>query len=666
MKIIKDINQLPSFGKSVITIGSFDGVHRGHQKILKRVISLAKEIEVPSVVLTFYPHPRKIIDPETSGVKLLNTIDEKIDILDEIGIDYLIIIPFSFEFSRMLPREYIENFLIKYFSPSYVVIGYDHRFGLNRGGDIHLLKEYSESYGYEVIEIPKQEIEEITVSSTEIRNALENGRIAEANHFLGYPYILSGKVVHGDKFGGKLGYPTANIQIPEKEKLVPKNGLYIAEISVDDISFQGVLYIGNRPTIGDRLATVAEVHIFDFDQNIYDKYIKVRLRQYLREDLKLESMDALKHQMTIDVKNTRDWFQENSKILLSSVEEVRTTIAILNFNGVEMLESYLPMIEYSSSRNDVEVMVIDNHSEDDSIEYLENWHPEIKLLPLSKNYGFAEGYNRGVEMINTEYVVFLNSDVLVTENWLNPIIEMMDADPSIAAVQPTILSLEDKNYYEYAGAAGGYIDVLGYPFCRGRIFDTVEKIQENYGTNAEIFWASGAAMVMRTSVFKGLGGFDKSFFAHQEEIDLCWRAKKAGYKIMVCAESKVYHLGGGTLNYGNSSKVLYNFRNNLFMLTKNETFLNLLWILPLKLILDGIAGIKFLLSNNVKGLVAVFRAHVEYYANLPTVIENSTRDSKLIQKMSIGPQNNYGKYFDSIVFQYYVKGRKTFNDLNPF
>jgi riboflavin kinase/FMN adenylyltransferase len=663
MNIYRDLKQLPNFENTVITIGSFDGLHRGHQKILKRVTSIAKEIGVPSVVITFHPHPRKVVDQDAKVLKSLNTIEEKIDNLSNIGIDNLVIVPFSFEFSRMAPREYIENFLLKNFAPSHIVIGYDHRFGLNRAGDISLLREYCVEHSFEVVEIHKQDIEEIAISSTEIRKALGSGDIETANRFLGAPYIISGKVVHGDKFGGKMGFPTANVQIADKDKLIPAEGIYVCTAVVDGVTFKGVTYIGRRPTIGDQLASVVEVHLFDFDQNIYERIIRVSLLHFLRGDMKLESIDALKKQMSVDVKDAKTWLLDDKNKKNELDKPIKATIAILNFNGAEMLESYLPMIEYSSSRNDIEIVLIDNNSTDDSVEYIEEWHPEIKVISLSKNYGFADGYNRGLREIDSEYVVFLNSDVLVTENWLDPILDLLDSDNTIAAVQPTILSLEDKNKYEHAGAAGGFLDILGYPFCRGRIFDTVENFQEKYSNDIEVFWASGAAMVMRTNVFKGLGGFDATFFAHQEEIDLCWRAKSAGFKIMATSKSKVYHLGGATLEYGSSTKVLYNFRNNLYMLTKNESFSDLLWILPMKLILDGLAGIKFLLAGNLKATIAVVRAHIEYYVALPIVIENGTKDFNKIRKMSVGKPNMVGRYANSIVLKYYIRGCKTYDSL---
>jgi riboflavin kinase/FMN adenylyltransferase len=662
MNIYKDLNSIPTFEKSVITIGSFDGLHLGHRKILKRVTALATEIGGTSVMITFHPHPRRVVDPSTGNLQFLNTIDEKISILRNLGIDNLIIIPFSFEFSRMAPREYIENFLYKVFAPAYIVIGYDHRFGLNRGGDIGLLKEYSSQYNFKVIEIPKQEIEEIAVSSTVIRKSLLSGEIDNASLFLGSPYLISGIVVHGDKFGAKLGYPTANIQVAEQDKLIAKSGIYAVEVEVDQSRFEGMLYIGPRPTIKEGLPSVIEVHIFDFNQNIYERPITVYLHSYIRDDKKLNSLEQLSAQMRLDEISVKAYFATKASEIKKTAS--RATIAILNYNGEEMLDSYLPMVEYSCDEADLDIVVIDNGSSDDSVEYLEEWHPEIKIVSLVENYGFAEGYNRGLKDVSTEYVVLLNSDVLVTEGWLEPIIAMLDADPAIGIVQPTILSLENKALYEYAGAAGGFIDNLGYPYCRGRIFDHVEPEKDAYRNDMEIFWASGAALVIRTKLFKDLGGFDKSFFAHQEEIDLCWRAKKAGHKVYCCGSSKVYHLGGGTLDYGSSKKIYYNFRNNLFMLTKNESFTKLLWLLPVKLVLDGIAGLKFLLAGNISSMIAIVKAHISYYAALPNIVETNNKENALIEKCRIAEDRSAtGRYHSSIVWDYFVKGRKTFDSI---
>jgi len=235
MRIFRDIQALPEFNNAVITIGSFDGVHIGHQKIIKRLKHLAKEIDGESVIITFDPHPRKIIYPKDDSLQLLTTLEEKIDLCESFGVDNLVIVPFSIEFSQQLPREYVEKFLIGAFSPKYIVIGYDHRFGLNRKGDINLLQEYQEEHDFEVVQIKKQELEDITISSTKIRNALLKGDIENANHFLNHRYKLSGIVSHGDKIGKTIGYPTANISIEEPSKLIPLNGVYAAYCNISNL-----------------------------------------------------------------------------------------------------------------------------------------------------------------------------------------------------------------------------------------------------------------------------------------------------------------------------------------------------------------------------------------------------------------------------------------------
>jgi len=660
MNIFRNIKELPHFKNAVITIGSFDGVHTGHQKILTRLKSLADELDGESIVMTFYPHPRQIVDPSGQELSILNTLDEKLDLLRGFGIKNVVVIPFSFEFSRQAPREYIENFIIACFNPKYVVIGYDHRFGLNRGGNIELLKEYEQSNGFKVIEIPKQEIDDITISSTKIRNALLSGDIQEANLFLNQPYILTGKVVHGDKLGSKLGYPTANLQIDEKEKLVPGEGVYAVTIEIDEMPFEGMMYIGKRPTVTNHSNVSIEINIFDFDQNIYDKTIRIHILKFLRSDIKFNNLEDLKVQLKVDEKNAISALEA---LVKESPRKAKVTIAILNYNGSELLESYLPMIEYSTSKYEADVMVIDNKSDDLSVDYLKEWHPEINVVELTKNYGFAGGYNKGLKDVDAEYIVIINSDVLVTENWLDPIIDALEADQKLGIVQPLILSLEEKSKFEYAGAAGGFIDYFGYPFCRGRMFDNVEQNSGQYNNDTEVFWASGAAMVCRTSLFKSLGGFDGSFFAHQEEIDLCWRAKQAGYKIKCVVSSKVFHLGGGTLDYNNPKKDYLNFRNNLYLLTKNEALGKLLWLIPAKLILDGLAGFKFLLAGNPQSTLAIIKAHLRFYINLPFVFEQRNKDHIKIEKSKIGKPNMKGRYLGSAIWKYFIEGKKTFTSL---
>lgn len=660
MNIYRNIIDLPIFKNPVITIGSFDGVHTGHQKILSRVKTLADEINGESIVITFSPHPRKIIDPKEQELSILNTLDEKIALIENIGIHHVVIVPFTFEFSRQSPREYIEKFIIQSFKPKYVVIGYDHKFGLNRAGDIHLFKEYQQRGHFIVIEIPKQEVDEITVSSTKIRNAILSGNIEEANLLLNQPFILSGKVIHGDKLGTKLGYPTANLYIAEKEKLIPKEGVYAVKTEVEGEKFDGMMYIGKKPTISDQAGLNIEINIFDFNQNIYDKVITISIIKYLRSDIKFDNLDQLKDQLSLD--------EKNAIIALDSVktpkkEKSIVTIAVLNYNGVDLLESYLPMLEFSSDKYSFDIVVIDNQSDDLSVDFIKEWYPEIKVVELSKNYGFADGYNKGLKDVNTDYVVIINSDVLVTENWLDPIIDAFEKDKELGIVQPLILSIEEKTKFEYAGAAGGYIDVFGYPFCRGRIFNHVETNEGQYNSDADIFWASGAAMVCRTKVFKALGGFDGGFFAHQEEIDLSWRFRQAGYNVKCITSSKVYHLGGGTLDYENPRKDFLNFRNNLYLLTKNEDLINLLWLIPAKLILDGVAGVKFLFDGKFKSTIAVIKAHMSFYKHLPLVFERRNLEQSLIYKNKINKPAINGVFYGSIVWKYYIERVKKFSDL---
>ena len=661
MRIFRDIDELPNFINAVITIGSFDGVHRGHQKIIKRINHLAKEIDGESVIITFDPHPRKIIYPKDDSLVLLNTLDEKIDLIESFGVDNLVIVPFSIEFSQQPPREYIERFLLKSFNPSYIVIGYDHRFGLNREGNIDLLEAYSAEHNFKVAQIKKQELEDITISSTKIRDAIKEGDIVEANQFLNHKYKISGIVSHGDKIGKKIGYPTANIEVDEKNKLIPHEGVYAVTCDIEGLEKNGMMYIGTRPSISGVIhKQKIEVNIFDFNDDIYNKPIEVAVLSRIRGDQKFDSLDELKDQLAKDKIKALESFETSSYEVQS---QDKVCIAILNWNGEEYLESYLPQVLYSSS-DPINVAVIDNASDDESIAYIQDWHPEIQLIQLPKNFGFAEGYNRGIEYIDAKYTVILNSDVSVKTDWLDPILEAMDEDPQLVICQPKILSLEEKDSFEYAGACGGFLDSLGYPYCRGRIFDNLEKDNGQYENEMPIDWASGAAMVVRTEVFKNLGGFDNDYFAHMEEIDFCIRARKCGYKIKVIPQSIVYHLGGGTLDYSSPRKVNLNFRNSLYTLFKNESSGSLFWKLPTRLILDGVAAAKFLAEGKVSHIKAIIGAHWTFFGQIPKLIKKRKSLKKLVQKYKIGSPTKRSKYSSSIVLDFYLKGKKTFDKLS--
>ncbi len=336
---------------------------------------------------------------------------------------------------------------------------------------------------------------------------------------------------------------------------------------------------------------------------------------------------------------------------------MKIAIIILNWNGKKLLEKFLPFV-IENSVDIAEVVIADNDSIDDSLEFLKTNYPEIKLIVNIENGGFAKGYNDALKHITAEYYILLNSDVEVTPNWIQPIIDLMDNDNSIAACQPKMLAYKDKGKFEYAGAAGGFIDKWGYPFCQGRIFGSLEADKGQYNTSTEVFWATGACMFIKSEVFHFLNGFDEEFFAHMEEIDLCWRIHNVGYKVMYCPQSVVYHVGGGTLPKNNPRKTYLNFRNNLLMIFKNAPENNYWKVFILRLFLDGIAGIKFLLEGNWKDCIAVIKAHFYFYTNLSSIIKKR----KETLKSSLDNSKSY-IYPGSIVFNYYIQGKRTFKAL---
>ncbi len=658
MNVFTSINELPKLGKHVVSFGSFDGLHLGHKKLLRRIKQIAKEYNCETTVVSYHPHPRNVLDAKNSNIKLLTSLEEKTKLLEDFGIDHLVIVPFTLEFSQQHPREYIEKFVLDKLNPSAIVIGYDHRFGLNRQGDFNLMKEYESSFEYGIFQIHKEEIDDIAISSSNIRHSLNTGDITRANHFLGYKYQMNGKVVKGDGIGKTLGYPTANLSIKGEEKLIPRDGIYACKVHFDESEYQAMLYIGHRPSIKNNDSKKVEVNIFDFNQNIYEKDIKIEFVSYIRDDQKFDSLEDLKNQLALDKINTKAFF-DRTTIYKS---KFKTTIAILNYNGEEFLEAYLPSVA-ESSKNDIKTVLIDNKSTDHSISFVREWFPEVEIVELSQNYGFAEGYNKGMEFIDSTFTVLLNSDVLVSKNWLDPIIDLMEKDPSIAAAMPKVLSLEEQQMFEYSGACGGLMDPLGYPICRGRMFQTCEEDTGQYDDIKEIFWASGAALVVRTDVFKKFGGFDGDYFAHQEEIDFCWLLKNAGYKIMVVPTSKIYHLGGGTLSYENPHKVFLNFRNNLTTIIKNEKGMNLFWVIPIRLVLDGVAGIFFLAKREWKSTINIISAHINVYISLPKLWAKRKKNLELIEQHKISYPNYEGRIKQWSIFQYFAFGKKKFSDL---
>lgn len=337
---------------------------------------------------------------------------------------------------------------------------------------------------------------------------------------------------------------------------------------------------------------------------------------------------------------------------------MRTAIVILNWNGQKMLAQYLPtVIEYS--RDEADIIVADNASTDGSMEWLKKEFPKVRQIILDENYGFADGYNRALKQVDAEYYVLLNSDVEVTHHWLTPLIEEMDAHKEIAACQPKLLSLHDRDAFEYAGAAGGYIDKYGYPFCRGRVFDTVEDDNGQYDNAQEILWASGACLVVRSEDYWKAGGLDGRFFAHNEEIDLCWRLHIMGRQIWCFPESEVYHLGGGTLPKSKPMKTFLNFRNNLTMLYKNLPDSDLKHVMRVRWFLDYLAAFETLILNRKLGdFKAIFRAR-HTFKNWRHEFD---KDRQKIRKIAAESGSTDGRSMISILREYYLRGHKKYSD----
>ncbi len=336
----------------------------------------------------------------------------------------------------------------------------------------------------------------------------------------------------------------------------------------------------------------------------------------------------------------------------------RIAIVILNWNGRKMLEQYLPSV-LMYSRDEATIYVADNASTDDSLDVMRKHFPEVKLIQFDQNWGFAEGYNRALQQVEAAYYVIMNSDIEVTHHWLTPLTEFMDNHPEVAACQPKLLSMANKEKFEYAGASGGFIDRLGYPFCRGRVFDTVEYDNGQYDNTAQVMWATGACLMIRSNDFHAVGGFDSRFFAHCEEIDLCWRLALRGRKVYCIPDSQVYHVGGGTLPKGNPMKTYLNFRNNLTMLYKNLPDSDLRHVMHLRWWLDYVAAFQTLIFNrNVGDFRAIYRARRDFkrwkkeYAPIRQQLQSTTASTYQDIRKPI-----------SILWQYYAKGRRLYSRL---
>jgi hypothetical protein len=333
----------------------------------------------------------------------------------------------------------------------------------------------------------------------------------------------------------------------------------------------------------------------------------------------------------------------------------KAAIVILNWNGRNYLEQFLPSVLATDYAN-LEVIVADNGSIDDSLLFLKKNYPQVRLILFNQNLGFAKGYNEALKKVKADYYVILNSDVEVQPGWLQPVIDLLEKDMQHSAAQPKLLAYNNKNFFEYAGAAGGWLDSYGYPFARGRIFDVMEEDKGQYDKQEQVFWTTGAAMIIRSSVFHEMKGFDEYFFAHQEEIDLCWRMQLAGYKLFCCPASVVYHVGGGTLPKGNTMKTYLNFRNNQIMIYKNLPWSQKWWKIPFRQFLDAVSAWKGLLKGDAGYFLAIVRAHAAFAKWL-----------FFKQKRSVFPLKRHGKlqglYKGNLVWQHFVKGKKYFREL---
>ena len=341
----------------------------------------------------------------------------------------------------------------------------------------------------------------------------------------------------------------------------------------------------------------------------------------------------------------------------------KISVVILNYNGKNWLQQFLPNVIANTTYPNTEIIVADNASTDDSIAFIKQTFPQIRVVINEKNSGYAGGYNEALKQIESDYYVLLNSDVEVTSDWIKQVINYMQQDELIAACQPKILSFHERNKFEYAGAAGGFIDKYGYPLCRGRIFDTCEEDTGQYNSSGEIFWASGACLFIKADLFHQVGGFDADFFAHMEEIDLCWRLKNLGYKICYCADSTVYHVGGGTLEKSNPKKTFLNFRNNRILLQKNKNEKELVSINSTRNKLDKLAALVAQLKGNNAEATAIQQGIAEFQSTIQKWNNKRKQNETLQKDFTIGLPNKIGIFEHSIIWNYYIKGIKKFSQL---
>lgn len=334
-----------------------------------------------------------------------------------------------------------------------------------------------------------------------------------------------------------------------------------------------------------------------------------------------------------------------------------TAVVILSYNGTKWHELFLPLI-LAEAHTGYDVVLADNASTDNTLEYVQEHFPSVKTLRIEENHGFANGYYEALRRIKAKYYILLSADFEVSQGWFPPLHQAMERDALLAACQPKIRYWRQRDMFEYAGAAGGFMDKYGYLFCRGRVFFDIEKDLNQYDDNIEVFWASGGCFMVRADLYHKVGGLDNDLYAHMEEVDLCWRLKNAGYKIGYIGNSIVYHVGGSVISYGSPQKLFYNFRNNLVLLLKNEKAAKLIWLFPLRLVLDGVAGLRLLLTGKGKETITIIKAHFSFYATLGKWLARRRENQALITN-----RNEEGIYKRSIVWDYFFGKKKLFSDL---
>jgi hypothetical protein len=334
---------------------------------------------------------------------------------------------------------------------------------------------------------------------------------------------------------------------------------------------------------------------------------------------------------------------------------MKVGIVVLNWNGLELLKEFIPnLVNYSKNHH---IYLADNASSDASVQWVSENYPEVSVIQLTENLGYAGGYNAALKQVVEDVFCLINNDVEVTQGWCDKVVKVFEQRDDVAVLQPKIMDLNKKSVFEYAGAAGGFMDKYAYPYCRGRIFETLENDQGQYDSIVDLHWASGACLFILKDVFDKVGGFDERYFAHQEEIDLCWRVRHLGYKISIVPQVKVFHKGGGTLNHANPRKTFYNFRNSLYNIVKNDYSKFWLMILLIRMFLDGIAAIKFLVEGSPRHFAAVFNAHISFYGSVGHILNSRKANKNIISQQNVSNTNL------SIVYQYFIKRRKNYNKL---